>query len=161
MPTSLGGYMRTVDIERVELLRGPQGTLFGKNVTGGLVNIVSTKPKPEFDSSITLRVAEDGEQALRGMINVPFSDTVFGRFSVATEEFAGYYYNQNLDIDSGFTESKAARAAIRIQPNENWTIDTSLSISRKDDDNLGGQCQNTLRDAPQWGGGAGNLERRL
>jgi len=161
VPTSLGGYMSTVDIERIELLRGPQGTLFGKNVTGGLVNIISTKPQPEFDSKLTVRLAEDGEQAIRGMVNVPFSDTVFGRFSVASEEFDGYYYNQNLNIDSGFKDSKSARAAIRIQPNNNWTVDATLSISRKEDDNLGGQCQNTARDAPQWGGGAGNLERRL
>ncbi|MDH3350918.1 MAG: TonB-dependent receptor [Gammaproteobacteria bacterium] len=161
IPTSLGGYMSTVDIERIELLRGPQGTLFGKNVTGGLVNIISTKPKPEFDSSVTLRLGEDGEQAIRGMVNVPFSDTVFGRFSVASEEFDGYYYNQNLNIDSGFKDTKAARAAIRVQPNANWTVDASLSISRKEDDNTGGQCQNTDRDAPQWGGGTGNLERRL
>jgi len=161
VPTSLGGYMSTVDVERIELLRGPQGTLFGKNVTGGLVNIVSTKPQPEFDSKLTVRLAGDGEQAIRGMVNVPFSDTVFGRFSVAAEEFDGYYYNQNLEIDSGYKDSKSARAAIRIQPNNNWTVDATLAISRKEDDNLGGQCQNTARDAPQWGGGAGNLERRL
>ncbi len=161
VPTSIGGYMSTVDIERVELLRGPQGTLFGKNVTGGLVNIVSTKPQPDFDSSLTLRLAEDGEQSLRGMVNIPFSDTVFGRFSVASEEFDGYYYNQNLNIDSGFKDSKSARAALRFQPNENWTIDAAVTISRKEDDNLGGQCQNIRRDAPQWGGGTGNLERRL
>ena len=161
VPTSLGGYMSTVDIERIELLRGPQGTLFGKNVTGGLVNIISTKPKSEFDSSITVRLTEDGEQSFRGMVNVPFSDTVFGRFSVASEEFDGYYYNQNLNVDSGFKDLKAMRAAIRIQPNNNWTIDASLAISQKEDDNLGGQCQNIERNAPQWGGGAGNLERRL
>lgn len=161
VPTSLGGYMSTVDVERIELLRGPQGTLFGKNVTGGLVNIISTKPQPEFDSSITVRLAQDGEQAVRGMVNIPFSDKVFGRFSVASEKFDGYYYNQNLQIDSGFKDSMAFRGALRFQPTEHWTIDTSLSISRKDDDNLGGQCQNILRDAPQWGGGAGNLERRL
>jgi len=161
VPTSMGGYMSTVDIERIELLRGPQGTLFGKNVTGGLVNIISTKPQPEFDSSLTVRLAEDGEQAIRAMVNVPFSDTVFARFSVASEEFDGYYYNQNLNIDSGFKDSKSARAAIRIQPNDNWTVDATLAMSRKEDDNLGGQCQNTARDAPQWGGGAGNLERRL
>lgn len=161
IPTSLGGYMSTVDIERIELLRGPQGTLFGKNVTGGLVNIISTKPQPEFDSSVMLRLAEDGQQDIRGMVNVPFSDTVYGRFSAASEQFDGYYYNQNLNKDTGARDTKSFRAALRIQPNANWTIDASGAISRTEDDNLGGQCQNTTRDAPQWGGGTGNLERRL
>ena len=166
IPTSLGGYMSTVDIERIELLRGPQGTLFGKNVTGGLVNIISTKPQAEFDSSLLLRIAEHGQQDIRGMVNVPFSDTVYGRFSASWEEYDGYYFNQNLNVDTGGTENKAFRAAIRIQPNANWTIDASGSISRKSDDNLGGQCQNTARDAPQWGGTdgngvEGNLNRRL
>jgi iron complex outermembrane receptor protein len=161
IPTSLGGYMSTVDIERVELLRGPQGTLFGKNATGGLVNIISRKPQPEFDSSVLVRLAEDGQQDIRAMVNVPFSDTVYGRFSAASEEFDGYYYNQNLNKDSGARDTKSFRAALRFEPNENWTIDASGAISRTRDDNLGGQCQNTARDAPQWGGGAGNLERRL
>ena len=163
VPTSLGGYMSTVDIERIELLRGPQGTLFGKNVIGGLVNIISVKPQPEFDSSITLRFGDDGQQDIRGMVNVPFSDTVFGRFSIASEEFDGYYFNQNLGIDSGFKDTKSGRAALRFQPNENWTIDASVAVSRKEDDNLGGQCfgEGPLNDAPQWGGGTGNLERRL
>ena len=161
IPTSLGGYMSTVDIERIELLRGPQGTLFGKNVTGGLVNIISTKPKAEFDSSVVLRLAEHGQQDIRAMVNVPFSDTVYGRFSASSEQFDGYYYNQNLNVDSGGRDTKAFRGAIRFQPNANWTIDVAGAISRKRDDNLGGQCQNTARDAPQWGGGTGNLERRL
>jgi iron complex outermembrane receptor protein len=161
IPTSLGGYMSTVDIERIELLRGPQGTLFGKNATGGLVNIISRKPQPEFDSSVVVRLAEHGQQDLRLMVNVPFSDTVFGRFSAATEQFDGYYRNQNLNRDSGSRDTKSFRAALRFQPNANWTVDVSGAVSRKEDDNLGGQCQNTARDAPQWGGGAGNLERRL
>ncbi|MFQ6005841.1 MAG: TonB-dependent receptor, partial [Woeseia sp.] len=161
IPTSLGGYMSTVDIERIELLRGPQGTLFGKNVVGGLVNIITTKPQPEFDSSVVLRLGEDGEQAIRGMVNVPFSDRAFGRFSVASEEFDGYYFNRNLGIDSGGKDTKAVRAAFRFVPNDHWTIDAAVGVSRKEDDNMGGQCQNILGDAPQWGGGAGNLERRL
>ena len=161
IPTSLGGYMSTVDIERIELLRGPQGTLFGKNTTGGLVNIISTKPQSEFDSSVMVRLAEDGQQDIRGMLNVPFTDTFYGRFSVASEEFDGYYYNQNLNQDAGQKDTKSIRAALRFQPNANWTVDFSGAMSETRDDNMGGQCQNTARDAPQWGGGTGNLERRL
>lgn len=162
IPSSLGGYMSTVDIERIELLRGPQGTLFGKNVIGGLVNIISTKPQPEFDSSVTVRAAEDGELGIRGMVNVPFSDKFFGRFSASREEFDGYYKNQFLNIDSGGSENTSARAAFRFLPNEDWTLDASVAITRKRDDNAGGQCLgNPNGDAPLWGGGAGNLERRL
>ena len=163
IPTSLGGYMSTVDIERIELLRGPQGTLFGKNVTGGLVNIISVKPQAEFDSSVTLRAGSDGQQDIRAMVNVPFTDKFFGRFSVASEEFDGYYINQNLGKDTGAKDTKSARAAFRFLPNENWTIDASVAVSRKEDENMGGQCigDGPLNDAPLWGGGAGNLERRL
>ncbi len=163
IPSSLGGYSSTLDIERVEVLRGPQGTLFGKNVMGGAVNIISTKPSEEFDSSVRLRMGEDGEQNIRGMVNIPISDNFYARISASSEEFDGYYYNQNLDIDSGFTDTKAIRAAFRYEPSDQLTIDASFNSVRKRDDNLGGQCigAGELNDAPQWGGGAGNLERRL
>jgi iron complex outermembrane receptor protein len=162
IPTSLGGYMSTLDIERIEVLRGPQGTLFGKNVVGGAVNIITTKPQAEFDSSVTVRMGEDGEQAARVMLNMPFSDKFFGRFSVASEEFDGYYFNQNLNIDSGFQDTKAVRAAFRFLPNENLTLDASVAFSKKRDDNMGGQCQNIQRDAPLWNSrGRSNLDKRL
>ena len=159
IPNSLGGFMSTLDIERVEVLRGPQGTLFGKNVMGGAVNIISAKPHEEFDSSIRIRAGGDGELNVRGMVNVPISDTVFGRFSVSSEEFDGYYHNQHLGIDSGFTDTKAARAALRFVPNDQLTVDASFSLVRKRDDNLGGQCigQGALGDAPRWGGWPGAI----
>jgi len=159
IPNSLGGYMSTMDIERVELLRGPQGTLFGKNVTGGAVNIITTKPGPEFESSLTLRAAEDGQQDFRGMVNVPISDNVFARFGVATEQYDGYYTNRNLGIDTGGTDMQSVNAALRFTPGDNWTIDASLNIIEREDDNAGIQCNPADGSAPQWGGGAGHLER--
>jgi len=162
IPNSLGGYMSTVDIERVEILRGPQGTLFGKNVIGGLVNIITTPPKSEFDSSLIVRAAEDNELSVRGMVNVPISDTFYARLSAAYETFDGYYYNRFLNIDSGGTQNTSGRAAFRWQPSEDWTFDAVAMISRKRDDNAGGQCLGDPNgDAPLWGGGTGNLERRL
>ena len=153
IPNSIGGYASTLDIERVEVLRGPQGTLFGKNVMGGAVNIISTKPSEEFDSSVRLRMGEDGEQNIRGMVNLPITDNFYARVSASSEEFDGYYYNRNLDINSGFTDTKAIRAAFRYEPTANLTIDASFNSVRKRDDNLGGQCigQGELGDAPNWG----------
>jgi len=158
IPNSLGGYMSTMDIERVELLRGPQGTLFGKNVTGGAVNIITTKPGPEFESRLTLRAAEDGQQDLRGMINFPISDNVFARIGVSSEQYDGYYFNRNLNIDTGGTDVQSINAALRFTPG-NWTVDTSYNYITHDDDNAGIQCSDRDGSAPQWGGGTGHLER--
>jgi len=161
IPSSLGGYSSTLDIERIEVLRGPQGTLFGKNVMGGAVNIISTKPSDEFDSSIRLRVGEDGEQNIRGMINAPLTENLYTRITASSEEYDGHYYNQFLDRDSGFTDTKAIRAAFRYEPSDQLIFDFALGEVRKRDDNLGGQCigQGELNDAPVWG--RNNLERFL
>ena len=159
IPNSLGGYMTTMDIERVEVLRGPQGTLFGKNVTGGLVNIVTAKPAPEFASSLTVRAADHGQQDLRGMVNVPLSDTVFVRAGVAKETMDGYYYNHNLGVDQGATDLTAFNGAIRFQPNDNWTIDLSYNKQDRADDNKPIQCNPFDGSAGAWGGMRGGRNR--
>jgi iron complex outermembrane receptor protein len=158
IPNSLGGYMSTMDIERVELLRGPQGTLFGKNVTGGAVNIVSAKPSPEFDSSITLRAAEDGDNDFRGMVNFPISENVFARVGFAKEVFDGYYENRHLGVTTGGEDMSSLNGAIRFTPG-NWTIDVNAFLIERRDDNKGGQCNIGDGNSPQWGGGTGHLER--
>lgn len=140
IPNSVGGYMSTLDIERVEVLRGPQGTLYGKNTTGGAINIISTKPAPDFESSLRVRAGEFGRQDLRGMINFPLSDDVFARLSAASEQSDGYYYNRYLDIDADAADHKAITGALRLTPGDHWTIDTSLSYAENRDREKGGQC---------------------
>jgi iron complex outermembrane receptor protein len=178
---SMATYMSTVDIERVEVLRGPQGTLFGKNTTGGLINIISAKPGPEFESSLTLRAADFGQQDIRGMINVPLGDDVFGRFSLTSEQTDGYYFNRFLNSDVDHRDLKAFRGALRFTPGDNWTIDTAVDVSEQRNGQRGEQCQVRPTQAqldaltaagldvsaytafsdgvPQWGGGAGHVER--
>jgi iron complex outermembrane receptor protein len=151
IPNSLGGYMSTMDIERVEVLRGPQGTLFGKNVTGGAVNIISAKPQPDFDSSVTLRAAEDGDNDVRGMVNFPISENVFARVGVAVEQFDGYYYNKHLDTMTGGEDMTSFNGALRWTPS-NWTIDVNAFLIEREDDNKGGQCNIGDGQAPEWGG---------
>ena len=163
IPNSLGGYMSTMDIERVELLRGPQGTLFGKNVTGGAINIVSAKPGPDFDASVTLRTAEDGDNDVRAMVNVPLAENLFLRLGVASETFDGYYFNRNLNKTVGAQDTKSFSAALRATPGD-WTLDLTTHLIRKRDDNMPGQCNRggNTRGWGTYGGGAvpnSNLER--
>jgi iron complex outermembrane receptor protein len=153
IPNSLGGYLSTMDIERVEVLRGPQGTLFGKNVTGGAVNIISAKPGPDFGGRASVRIAEDGDETIRGGLNFPISDTVFARVGIASEQFDGYYYNRHLDVDVGGRDATTINGAIRWQPNDNWTVDVNSFLVRRRDGNLGTQCSDLGPDvtAPGWG----------
>ncbi len=155
IPNSLGGYMSTMEIERVEVLRGPQGTLFGKNVTGGAVNIISTKPQPEFDSKVTVRLAEDGDENIRGMLNFPITDTVFARVGAASEQFDGYYYNRHLNVDVGGRDATVLNGAIRWEPNDQWTLDVNTFLIKRRDGNAGIQCSDLglpEGNAPNWGG---------
>jgi iron complex outermembrane receptor protein len=152
IPNSLGGYISTLDIERVEVLRGPQGTMFGKNTTGGAVNIVSVKPQPEFDSNLTMRAGEFGQRDIRGMVNLPLGENVFARVAAAKEQDDGYYYNRNLDVWTGGGDLEAVMGSLRFTPGDHWTIDTTLSLARERDDNHGGQCSTGDGNIPGWGG---------
>jgi outer membrane receptor protein involved in Fe transport len=140
MPNTLGQMMSLLDVERIEVLRGPQGTLFGMNTTGGAVNIITTKPHDEFEGSVLLRAAEHGQQDFRGMLNIPLSDTVFSRISVSKEQMDGYYYNRTLNRDVGAIDVSAFAGALRFQPNDNWTIDLHYRQNQQRDDNAPGQC---------------------
>ncbi len=70
-----------VDIERVEVLRGPQGTLFAKNASAGLINIITKRPSTEFEGSVQLTATDDDGFSARAALSGPFSDSVRGRIS--------------------------------------------------------------------------------
>ena len=97
---NLGAFNSTADVERIEVLRGPQGTLFGRNVTGGAVNIITAKPGPDFESELILRAGDYGRADLRGMINTPISDNLYARFNVGYESYDGYWHNRFLQKDT-------------------------------------------------------------
>jgi iron complex outermembrane receptor protein len=146
LPGSLANYMSTVDVERVEVLRGPQGTLFGKNVTGGAVNIISAKPGPEFESSLTVRAGQYGQQDVRGMLNIPISDELYFRGSISNEQLDGYWDNMFLGIDgTDWRDSTNFRGALRWLPNDNWSVDVTAQVGKDRNGQLGRQCQTRVR----------------
>ena len=141
LPNTMGQMLSTVDIERIEVMRGPQGTLFGKNTTGGAINIVTQKPTQEFEADVLLRVGDYGQQDFKAMVNIPISDTIAGRFSVAKETMDGHFYNSHLNMDTGAYDVDGFGAAFRITPNDNWMIDVSARANYQNDDDEGVQCR--------------------
>lgn len=90
------------DLEAVEVLRGPQGTLYGRNTTAGVVNIITRRPDDIFSASIMTEIASFNSLRTTGFINFPISDSIQQRFSFNTVKRDGYTENvaQGVDFDS-------------------------------------------------------------
>ncbi len=96
----------TYDIKRIEVLRGPQGTLYGRNATGGLVHFISNKPTEEFEGSIGATVGDYGQFGGTGVISGPLSDNVQGRLALYYNTDDGYITNRigkNMRADNTFS----------------------------------------------------------
>ena len=94
-----------LDMARIEVLRGPQGTLFGRNSTGGVINLITARPDLDaFSGSTKLQYASDGEKLVNVMFNVPLSDTLGARFAFRNFERDGLtknlYSKGSSDFDS-------------------------------------------------------------
>jgi iron complex outermembrane receptor protein len=87
---------QTFDLDRIEILRGPQGTLFGRNATGGLVQIVTAKPTRQLEGFATVTVGSHGQIATEGAISGPLTEGIRARLSVTSNHHGGY-----IDNDSG------------------------------------------------------------
>lgn len=82
-----------VDLVQIEVLRGPQGTLFGKNTVAGAINMISTKPQPEFSADVTVKYGNYDFLELKGVVNIPMSDIFSARISVSDRSRDGYIKN--------------------------------------------------------------------
>ncbi len=88
----------TLDLQRVEILKGPQGILFGKNTIGGAVNVTTARASQEFEGYVdALYDPEDGEQVYTGVVNGGLTDTLAGRLAVRYEGMDGWWENETLN----------------------------------------------------------------
>ncbi|MDZ7782175.1 MAG: TonB-dependent receptor [Halioglobus sp.] len=124
-----------LDIERIEVLRGPQGTFFGRNTMGGAINITTVKPDVESpDAKLTLEAGEDEYYLARATGNLPLGDSAAVRGAAYYDEYGGFIDNKGPSSASNAEENKGARLAFRWQPGPALTADITASWSEMEQD---------------------------
>ncbi len=108
-----------LDIERVEVLRGPQGTLFGRNATAGVINVISAKPKlGVYEGEVKLETGNYGTERLRAHYNLPLGDTLALRGAFASTVREGYGTNEYDGSDVDDRDLWTGRLTLGWQPHE-------------------------------------------
>jgi iron complex outermembrane receptor protein len=125
------------DIERVEVARGPQGTLFGRNTTGGAVIIVNKKPADEFGFFVEGTVGSYNQRTVRGSIDVPVSDNFLTKLSAFYTTDDGYVTNTTTGETMNGEEGIGARGAITWRLSDTLTWDLSADWLRQDKTTIG------------------------
>ncbi|MCU0073212.1 TonB-dependent receptor [Pseudomonas koreensis] len=111
-----------MDIEQLEVLRGPQGTLFGKNTTAGVINISTRAPSFTPERSIETSVGEDGYFQTKGTISGPLNDVLAGRLSAYRTRSDGDIKNEFNGHDLNGGSRDGFRAQLLFKPNENFNL---------------------------------------
>ncbi len=131
---AMGGLSQQMfDIERVEVLRGPQGTLYGRNTTGGLVHFISRKPTDTFQGYGQVTVGEHEQVQFEGAVSGPLAETLLGRLSLSTNNDGGYVENRFAGVDDyNETDAYAGRGQLLWQPREDVELLLIGQHSRND-----------------------------
>lgn len=122
----LASVPTTMDLERVEILKGPQGILFGKNTVAGAVNITTAKPTDEFEGVVeALYEPDHGEQQYSVVLSGPLNDKLSGRLAVRYDSFDGWWENVITGSEGPNNKNLYARGSVR------WLASDSLEINAK------------------------------
>jgi len=125
------------DVSRVEVLRGPQGTLYGRNATGGSINLISNDPTPTFSGYYDQTVGNFGQTIEEGAISGPIVDQIQGRFAFQVDNHGGYGTNilTGHEIDNAHTYS--FRGKLFWQVNDQFDLRLSADFHHENDANYG------------------------
>ncbi len=144
-----GGLLGLVDIERVEVLRGPQGTLFGRNTVGGAVSIVTKKPSDEFEAAARIRIGNFNLFESRTMVNIPLiPERAAMRVSFQTTSRDGYSKNRLNGQETDDRRLLGARVALRLNPTDNVEVLLTGEQTRSHQAGRGAECRATPENLP-------------
>ncbi|MDX2142037.1 MAG: TonB-dependent receptor [Rhodospirillaceae bacterium] len=125
------GNTEFMDIERIEVLRGPQGTLFGRNVVGGAISFHTRKPIEEFRAGGSVSYGNYSQIAASGFVSGQIADNAFASVAASARNRDGYAFNTTTGNDVDDTQYGAARATLRILPSDSLETIFRADVSRR------------------------------
>ena len=139
-----------VDVAQIEVLRGPQGTLFGKNASAGVINITSQMPRNELGGTVEASYFDRNEVRVKGSINLPMGESLAGRFSAFYGSYDGNIRNVTTNEWVNGYKHWGARAQFLYDPSDDLRIYVAADYYKNDDD----CCADIIATAPLTGTGA-------
>lgn len=152
LPRSFGSLLDVVDVQQVEVLRGPQGTLFGKNSVGGAINISTVKPRDELEGFVLVRPGNLNSVETEIMLNAPVVEgRLFSRIAFFSSNRSGYVFNSFRDEHWSNRSNLSFLGSLRFLATDDLTVDLSGTYSRAQSYSRGGQCLVVRPDVPLAG----------
>lgn len=132
--SAFGQALQLFDVQRVEVAKGPQGTLYGRNTTGGLVNVIANKPTDHLEASLSQEVGTWNDRISEGFISGPLSESVRGRLAAQVHKRDGYV-DSELDADgpkANDIDTQAVRGILDIDFTDSTTLELRADYFRVD-----------------------------
>jgi outer membrane receptor protein involved in Fe transport len=140
------------DLDRVEVLRGPQGTLYGRNTTGGEINFITNKPTADTQAGFTVEYGSFNAVDAQGYVSGTIAEGLLGRLSLATEQGGAWQYNRDTGQRLGGKDTLSLRGQLQWDPTDSVNFHVGVHLSQDKSEETGLQL---IKSYTPYNAGAG------
>lgn len=145
---AVGSLLDVVDVERIEVLRGPQGTLYGRNTIGGAINVVTREPRDEFALSTHATLGSHDRFDAFVSVDAPLSDGLRSKLAVASFDQDGYVLRPNARDELGNKHSRVLHGQLVYFPNDAFKVLMSADYTRANEHSVAASLRNVVQVCP-------------